>query len=346
MRTTLYSIMKHTSTVKTDPTATVAFAPSMKALSRTDVDVSSASATSDIVIANTMAIVTKTAPDALSTPNTASPVTKSMTVTFAVTTVNTVSVTLNATAPFAPTTANTLSGDSPPTLVDLEYFLEWLAALPWQSSSLVRLRGSRGWVGLSQLLIDRYSKPSNSKSDLWLSLSHLLPLHLVSRGTWLEQRDQGLSPLDLLVYHIWLVRAWPAVQCRPSKGLASQPSWCAIQFVQNLRQPLHPTGRTASSHCFLGVLMTENLLPDGSVCSLCESLCSMVAGLRSLNCGTTTAHPLAYSTLEFRTRINHEGLGPLELSRINTRKSPCHLFWAFTSQRLSVFVPGSNVDHH
>ena len=89
-----------------------------------DVNVSSASATSDIVIANTMAIVTKTAPDALSTPNTASPVTKSMTVPFAPSTVNTVSVNLNATVPYAPTTANGSTCDSPPTLVDLEYFLE------------------------------------------------------------------------------------------------------------------------------------------------------------------------------------------------------------------------------
>ena len=100
-------------------------------------------------------------------------------------------------------------------------------------------------------------------------------------------------------------------------------SWCAVQFVQNLRQPLYPTGRTASSHCFLGVLMTENLLSDGSVCSFYESLCSMVAGLRPLNGGTTNAHHPAYSTLEFRTGIDLKGLGPPELSRINLWKSLC-----------------------
>ena len=111
--------------VGTSATARIAIANVCARLrEKVNVNVSSASATSDIVIANTMAIVTKTAPDALSTVNTASPVTKSMTVPFAPSTVNTVSVNLNATVPYAPTTANGSTCDSPPTLVDLEYFLE------------------------------------------------------------------------------------------------------------------------------------------------------------------------------------------------------------------------------
>ena len=49
-----------------------------------------------------------------------------------------------------------------------------------------------------------------------------------------------------------------------------------------------------------------------------------------LNGGTATAHRFRYGTLEFRTGIDHKGLGPPELSRINPRKSLCHLFCAFT----------------